>query len=118
MLYIYKFCQNKTTSYIFFIYAAVVIVTWLRAATKQEKDVGWSLGDGTCVFDLAGHGRSSYYTASCVLVPGVYTLTCIDTEGTGWKGGSLLIEGNEYCREFTQGNTYTTTVTVTGTYGM
>ena len=37
----------------------------------------------------------------CQLAGGDYTLRCIDSYGDGWHGGSVTINGIQYCDDFT-----------------
>ena len=40
----------------------------------------------------------------CLLTPGEYKLTCIDSFGDGWQGGYITISGKQYCKDFTNGH--------------
>jgi hypothetical protein len=40
------------------------------------------------------------YIEKCCISPGKHTLTCTDSEKTGWGGGFLEIQGHRYCHDF------------------
>ena len=47
--------------------------------------------------------RSGFWYKQCYLIPGQYTVNCIDAFGDGWHGGYLQILGVKYCTGFTSG---------------
>ena len=78
------------------------------------SEISWSLG--TCL-SAATYDNNNVYNEQCCLSPGTYTLTCQDSYGDGWNGGSIEIQGQTYCEDFTSGASVTREVTVhTGKY--
>ena len=56
------------------------------------------------------------YEEECCLEPGQYTLTCLEKEdGDGWKtGSSVVIQGETYCDDFTDGSEMSVDIAITG----
>ena len=74
-------------------------------------EISWTFGSCDSTQAYANNGQ---YSESCCLVPGEYTLSCLDTYGDGWHGGFLEIQGTRYCEDFTSGSVAAHQVTVTG----
>jgi len=57
------------------------------------------------------------YEEECCLEPGQYTLTCLEKEdGDGWKtGSSVVIQGETYCDDFTDGSEMSVDIAITET---
>ena len=72
----------------------------MKLTTKYwGREISWTFG--TC----SSHAVGSYeeyqtYHEQCTIAPGTYTLTCKDSVGDGWHGGSLQIQGTKYCEDF------------------
>ena len=49
------------------------------------------------------YSGSGTWTKTCYLIPGDYTLSCIDSYGDGWHGGYITILGVKYCSGFSSG---------------
>ena len=65
----------------------------------HAKENSWELGN--CTSNETYNDFKTYNT-SCRLEYGVYTLRCFDESGDGWHGGSIVINGKEYCADFNQ----------------
>merc|ERR1719326_971357 len=55
------------------------------------------------------------YDMTCNLPAGAHLFTCIDTYGDGWHGGKMVIDGVEYCEDFTSGHRQNHCINVGGT---
>ena len=78
------------------------------------SEISWSLG--TCLSATA-YDDNNAYNEQCCLSPGTYTLTCLDSYGDGWNGGSIEIHGQTYCEDFSSGSSATEEVIIqTGRY--
>ena len=74
----------------------------------------WSLGSCS---SAQTYGDDNDYIEQCCLVPGSYTLTCMDSYGDGWHGGFIVIQGQTYCEYFNSGSSATEEVIIqTGKY--
>jgi len=73
------------------------------------KEISWKFG--SCE-SPQGYGQNingkyaSYkeYTIDCCQPAGIYELDCKDKYGDGWHGGSIVIGGSEYCKDFLRGH--------------
>ena len=56
------------------------------------------------------------FVEECCIEPGDYTLKCLEKEdGDGWNSGSsVVIQGETYCDDFTDGSQMSVDVTITG----
>ena len=50
------------------------------------------------------YGDNKDYEENCCQDPGVYTLNCKSSNGNGWHGGYIEINGEKYCDDFTSGD--------------
>ena len=80
--------------------------------TKQYgQENSWTLG--TCSSNvLVTYSNNEEYIEECCLDVGVYTLNCQDAYGDGWHGGSIEIQGKQYCVDFTDGSVKSILVTI------
>jgi len=77
-------------------------------------EISWSLG--SCSSEET-YGNFNNYIKQCCLAPAAHTLTCQDSYGDGWSGGSIEIQGQTYCEDFFDGSSVTTEVIIhTGKY--
>ena len=64
---------------------------------RYARGISWSLG--TCSSGQT-YINNEEYIEQCCLDVGVYTLKCQDAYGDGWRGGSIEIQGTQYCEGF------------------
>ena len=94
---------------------------------KWANEVSWSIGSclsvgkSTCTAN-AGYFDNMNFTQPCCLSPGDHKLTCNDCYGDpwgrpSWGGGYLLINGMEYCGNFT-GNVHQVDITLSRPEGI
>jgi len=77
-------------------------------------EISWSLG--SCSSEEA-YEDNNMYIKQCCLAPAAHTLTCLDSYGDGWNGGSIVIQGQTYCDDFAFGSSVTREVIIqTGKY--
>lgn len=71
--------------------------------TSYANEFSWEITSSDLVVCSGGPytNDSTYDSVGCVITDGDYTLRCIDSYGDGWHGGSVTIEGNQYCQDFT-----------------
>ena len=69
------------------------------------SEISWTITDPQQnVLCKGGPYKShSEETISCQLEDGSYTLTCLDSYGDGWHGGSFNIDGANFCKDFRTG---------------
>ena len=65
------------------------------------EEISWSIGfcSNTTVYT-----KKDKFIEDCCLPSGDYTLTCKDSYGDGWNGGSIEIYGKTYCDNFIAGH--------------
>ena len=62
------------------------------------------------------YGDDTSYDQTCCLIPGNYTLTCIDSFSDGWHGGYIRIGDSLYCDDFDDGGEQIAEVSVIGKF--
>ena len=66
-----------------------------------SHEISWTFG-------ACSSAQRYYYNTTtnvqCCQLAGNYELVCKDSNGDGWEGGYLEINGQEYCKEFNMGN--------------
>ena len=96
-----------------FLFLLVTVDIRLTTAS-YGSEISWSIGE--CRSNR-GYGNSDYYTQTCYLTPGDYTLTCLDSDGDGWNGGYIEIDGERYCgSDSGRFREKRNQITITGTY--
>ena len=87
--------------------------------TTHTKEWGhendWTIGcKGGCkeCANEQEFGDGGTYTQTCCLPQDEteFIITCIDEWGDGWHGGSLEINGNTFCADFSSGTEYQETM--------
>ena len=87
----------------------------ISLSTKQHgEEVSWSLG--SCNSLDVDYDDYTTYDPTCCLIPGTYTLHCIDSYSDGWHGGYIQINGTRYCEDFTNGQEKTVEMSVLGNF--
>ena len=77
-------------------------------------EISWSLGSCS---SAETYGNNNMYVQQCCLDPTTHTLSCLDSYGDGWNGGSIEIQGQTYCEDFSSGSSATEEVIIqTGKY--
>ena len=83
------------------------------------SEISWDI-DGS-ITSSQTYGNNNAYTQSVCLSPGSHTLTCIDSYGDGWHGGSISITGaagvsylQGACASFSSGSSMTATFAIGG----
>merc|ERR1719498_954343 len=84
------------------------VETVTMTTTSWGNEITWTVGD------CSGGPYTNYatFTDDCCLEVGTYTLSCNDSFGDGWHGGSILIGGTSYCGDFSTGSVQTETVVI------
>ncbi len=72
-------------------------------------EISWSLGSCS---SAEIYGDNNKYIKQCCLAPAAHILTCLDSYGDGWNGGSIEIQGQTYCEDFSSGASVTTEVII------
>merc|ERR1719510_2899676 len=93
------YCDDFTTGSTLTKQVTVSVVCFNVELTTESygSEITWSLD--TCQSD-GTYGDNHIYNEQCCLLPGVYTLTCLDSYGDGWHGGRITILGNIFCDDF------------------
>ena len=80
---------------------------------KWGQEISWTFG--SCA-SAQLYANQQQYTERCCQTSGEYTLTCKDSNGDGWHGGFMEIEGNKYCYGFLDGSEATEKISISGIY--
>ena len=75
-----------------------------HTSKRDANENWWKLGSCS---NKHPHLDLSTANTQCCLPPGEYTLECKDTYGDGWHGGYITINGEDYCKTFTEGHSTT-----------
>ena len=68
-------------------------------------EVSWTIKGTSGSCSGGNYTNNIIYTIEdCIMGDGTYTLSCMDSFGDGWHGGSLKINEVVYCDKFLQGS--------------
>jgi len=89
-----------------------VVVTIKEYPSEMGYKIVGTAGDAIGV-TCSKYGYGDHYgeqpAEKCDLKQGSYSLSCLDDASDGWHGGFMVIDHIEYCKDFIDGHTETTT---------